>query len=289
MKNWFFPSWHGDFRLTVGDDEKTSKLLVMAPTPHEIDLLNKFLTQAHKKKWTSELLTPNDANGTRTILLQAPLAKVGPALVKVTKPADRTLTAVSFKDGKLEVAETGMIETLVAKAANDPEAKAVSVARPTPCCPSCVPDSIAPAREVLLSFLNEQEHADWAKHRAIIVTGGRSEHRYLLAHRNTKTAVLNGKICYDLDDHCVLHFHDWSVPPEEEILAAKLILEHREAWLRNEATMLQQDGTTGRWFSLNYMHYKNPFGDASDGRADAALTAAFGGALSILAAGMSPS
>ena len=287
MKTWYVPSFHGDFRLTAGDDEKTSKLLVMAPTPHEIQLLNGFLSKAHKKKWTSELLTADDTNDTRTILLRAPLAKTGPLLVKATKPADRTLTAVSFKDGRLEVAETGALETLVAKAENDKEAKAVSVSRPTPCCPRCEVGSIAPAREVLMAFLSPQEHADWADHRAIIVRGGKSGHRYLLAHRNSPTAARLGKICYDLEDHFVLHFHATEVPPEEEILAAKLILEHREPWLRNEATCLLQT-KDGRWHDLGFMHYKNPFGDVTDGRVDAAITATFGVAAEVAARAIQP-
>lgn len=282
MKAWYVPSWNGDFRLTPGEDEATSKLLVMAPTPHEMQLLASFMAVARKKKWTKEKLAEDDAIDTRTIVLDAPLTKVGPVLVKITKPADRTLTAVSFKDGKLEVAETGALETVIAKA--DSESKAVSVARPTPCCPSCVPGSVAPASDVLLSFLTPQEHADWAKFRAIMVTGGRSGHRYLIAHRHSRTAVLNKKICYDVDDHCVLHFHDWTVPPEEEVLATKLILEHREAWLRNEATVLQQD-SKGAWHDFGFLRYKNPFGDASDGRIDAALTATFGAALAALGGG----
>lgn len=278
MRTWFVPSFNGDFRLTVGDDETTSKLLVMAPTPHEIQLLNGFLSKAHKKKWTSELLSADDTNDTRTIHLSAPLAKTGPLLVRATKPADRTLTAVSFKDGRLEVAETGALETLIMKVAEDKdakEAKAVSVARPTPCCPRCEVGSVAPARDVLLSFLSPQEHADWAEHRAIIVRGGKSGHRYLLAHRHSPTAARLGKICYDLDDHFVLHFHQTEVPPEEEILASKLILEHREPWLRNEATCLMQT-KDGRWHDFGFMRYKNPFGDITDGRDDAAITATFG-------------
>ena len=279
---WAIPSFHGDFRLTAGDDEATSKLLVMAPTPYEIQLLNGFLSKAHKKKWTRELLTADDTNDTRTILLKAPLAKTGPLLVRATQPADRTLTAISFKDGRLEVAETGVLETLVAKAAEDKAAKAVSVSRPTPCCPRCEVGAIAPARDVLLSFLSPQEHADWAEHRAIIVRGGKSGHRYLLAHRNSPTAARLGKICYDLDDHFVLHFHQTEIPPEEEILAAKIILEHREPWLRNEATCLSQT-KDGRWHDLGFMHYKNPFGDVNDGREDAAITATFGIAVEVAA------
>lgn len=274
MKAWYVPAWNGDFRLVAGEDEGTSKLLVMQPTPHEIKLLNGFLSKAHKKKWTSELLSDDDANDTRTIIFKAPITKVGPLLVRATKPADRTLTAISYKGGKLEVAETGMLETIIAKV-DDKEAKAVSVARPTPCCPRCEVGSIAPARDVLLSFLSDEEHADWSQHRAIMVRGGLSGHRYLLAHRKSPTAAKLGKICYDLDDHFVLHFHASDVPPEEEVLAAKLILEHREPWLRNEATVLQE-ARDGRWVDLGFSRYKNPFGDASDGRPDAVVTAVIG-------------
>lgn len=275
MKFWAMPSWNGDFRLVAGDEEGTSKLLIMDPTPHEKELLATFMKQARKKLWTKEPFAVDDVIDTRTIDLDVALAKAGAALVKIVKPKDRTLTAVSFKNGKLEVAETNMVETLVAKAENDKEAKAVSVARPTPCCPRCEPGSIEPARDVLLSFLNEQEHADWAAHRAIQVTGGLSGHKYLLAHRNSPTAGRLGKICYDMDERFVLHFHATDVPPEEEILAAKLILEHREPWLRNEATVVQQR-SDGTWVDLGFMRYKNPFGDIQDGRPDAAITATIG-------------
>lgn len=277
MKFWAIPSWNGDFRLIEDvDDKKASQLLIMQPTPHELQLLRSFLVIAREKKWTKESIGDDDVITTRTIPIAATIDKVGPALVKIVKPKDRTLTAVSFKGGRLEVAETGMLETLVAKAANDDEAKAVSVSRPTPCCPRCELGAIAPARDVLLSFLNEQEHADWAEHRAIMVYGGLSGHRYLLAHRHSPTAARLGKICYDLDEHFVLHFHDSSVPPEEEVLAAKLILEHREPWLRNEATVVQQSKSDGKWHDLGFQRYKNPFGDISEGREDAAITALFG-------------
>jgi hypothetical protein len=275
MRIWYVPSWNGDFRLIAGDDAKTSKLLVMEPTPHEKQLLASFMKQARKKGWTDEPFAADDVIDTRTIELKVPLTKAGPALVKIVKPKDRTLTAVSFKNGKLEVAESDGLTTLVAKAENDDQAKAVSVSRPTPCCPKCEVGAVAPARDVLLAFLNEQEHADWAEHRAIIVRGGLSGHRYLLAHRKTPTAARLGKICYDLDQHFVLHFHATDLPPEEEILAAKLILEHREPWLRNEATVVQQTND-GRWIDLGFMRYKNPFGDITDGRDDAVLTASFG-------------
>jgi hypothetical protein len=64
----------------------------------------------------------------------------------------------------------------------------------------------------------------------------------------------------------VVHFHDRRVPPEEEVLAAKLILEHAEPWLRNEATL----------WSAGAMIFKNPFGNGMDGVEDATFTQRIG-------------
>lgn len=87
------------------------------------------------------------------------------------------------------------------------------------------------------------------------------------------------------------------VPPEEEVLAAALILEHAEPWLRNEATAL---GTVSNLPSIvdelwdrsgdvpsmqavdealrrrQRLKYKNPFGGFFDGMDDAAFTRAIG-------------
>lgn len=145
--------------------------------------------------------------------------------------------------------------------------KATTVKRPTPCCPKCIPGAVEPANEVLQSFLTAEQHELWAKDRAIIVRGGITGHRYLVSHRHGRHAIKAGKICFDLDDLGVLHFHDNSVPAEEEVLATKLILEHREPWLRNEATCL----------GLNFdFVFKNPFGGGWDGVADSRLTGQVG-------------
>lgn len=160
-----------------------------------------------------------------------------------------------------------------------PEA-AATVKRHTPCCPSCVSGSIAPATEVLLAFLNEEEHRAWAKKRSIIVQGGLSGCRYRLSHRHSRQAQLDGRICYDFDTGCVVHFHDWTVPPEEEVLAAKLILEHREPWLRNEATMFEASGSDRK-----NMVFKNPFGDIMDGVEDSRITSKIGKVFELILSG----
>lgn len=279
---WFIPSWNGDFRLEPVKNKEQTRLVIQDPTVHETELLHRFLKSCRRgaRKWIpkgEEVQRDNGpyrTNETTTIVLDAPISKVGPVLVGITKPKDRTITALKFSNGAMEVAETLDEKGLekLAKNAEKPEAKAAaSVARPTPCCPQCEPGSIAPATEVLLSFLDEEQHADWAKHRAIIVEGGLTKNRYLIGHRNSRSAQRVGKICYDLDDRVVVHFFDWSVPPEEEVLAAKLILEHREPWLRNEATLYDAP--------FRVQRFKNPFGDGLDGTETSSFTRGFGAAL----------
>jgi hypothetical protein len=271
---WYVPSWNGDFRLESLDD-KRSALTIMQPTAYEVKLLRSFLKKARARNWTTEDIAAKETIDIRIIRLSATVAETAPVLVGTVKPTDRTLTAVVFRNGQLEVAETVKLEPLAKKAEKEDATAAVSVARPTLSCPACEPGAVEPASEVLLSFLTPTEHADWAAKRAIIVQGGCSGHRYLLAHRNSDTARRIGRICYDLTDQLVIHFHDWTVPPEEEILAAKLILEHREPWLRNEATV-QWMYPDGRWSDLGYMRFKNPFGNQSDGTLDAAISKSVG-------------
>jgi hypothetical protein len=296
---WYIPSWNGDLRL-IPSDNNTTLLSIEDPTPDEERVLENlgkmFLEKGFVEEWTTHKpgFFAKLVGKKREIEIHAPLEKLGPLVVASMRPGPAVLTAITFAGGKCLVTDGAgqelvkMTESVVAgtpyrnaadvapeeekkpdseksKALkkNEPKA-AATVRRPTPSCPQCQPGAIQPASEVLLSFLNEEEHASWAQNRFIVVEGGMSGHRYVLAHRHSRLAQHIGRVCYDLDAQGVVHFHDWRVPPEEEILAAKLILKYREPWLRNEATMF---GCTS-----NTMRFKNPFGDISDGVDDASFT-----------------
>jgi len=282
---WYMPSWNGDVRLESDPDDSGKTLLwIEKPTDHELQVLSRLsellLAAGHI---AAKIDVPRCRTGfakKKPQPIDAPIATIGPLVAKLFKPGDAVLTAVKLKDGQL-ITCTGtgveLVELIAEvsdkKSADSPKkAKAVvTVKRPTPSCPQCIPGSIEPARQVLLEFLSPGEHQQWANSRTLFVTGGLSGHRYLIAHRNTRTAARVGRIAYDIDAQCVVHFHDRSVPPEEEVLAAKLILEHREPWLRNEATMLGA--------GLDVLVFKNPFGDGNDGIPDAALTVRIGEAV----------
>lgn len=303
---WFIPSWSGDFRLETVEEGKSCRLTVVDPTPHERQLLERFMKKALKKKLVESVQIPE-----RELLIPAAIGTVAPLLVKEARPKKTTITAVRYEGGRLEVVEgtgrtlTELGEKIVAqekageatvtggtgdgsgeskvesgtKKAEEKKDKdekkeekkekaeaAASVKRGTPSCPQCEPGSVAPASEVLLEFLTPEQHDRWARERVVEVTGGLSGHRYLISHRHGRWAQRWGRIAFDVEDQGVLHFHDRTVPPEEEVLAAVLILEHREPWLRNEATCL------GSFRDV----FKNPFGDGLDGVEDATFTSVLG-------------
>lgn len=265
---WFIPSWNGDVRVESDpDDTERSIIVVHAPTAAELIALDALSKALRKEGWIEEPLpTARDAyrSGKVRHVVGAPLEKVAPLAVKLLKGGKQTLSAVVLKDGKVETVEgTDMID-LAALAKKGGEAGA-SVKRLTPCCPECHEGAVGPATEALLAFVSEEQHAQWVEHRYLVAVGHLSGHRYLLAHRHSERAKQNGKICFDLDDGQVVHFHDMAVPPEEEVLAAKLILEYREPWLRNEATLFG-----------DFLKFKNPFGGYLDGTEDASMTAEFG-------------
>lgn len=286
---WYLPSYTGDFRLIEVDnssyreqaDGSSCVLEIVDPTAHELPVLEQFLVEARKEKWTpiSKIATAEvDGKQRQEILLATTVAQAGRALYALVRPADRTITAVKSEGGKIQVFETADLDKVEAALTpdavippkkSDGEAKAaVSVKRPTPSCPQCVPGAISRASEVLHAFLTPEERRTWDKEHFITVRGGLSGNRYMLAHRHSAYAAQAGRICFDLDDDFTVHFHDNSVPPEEEVLAAKLILEHREPWLRNEATCFAAPAGVQK--------FKNPFGDLFDGVPEAHQTQQIG-------------
>lgn len=284
---WYFPSWNGDFRIEKSDNKTAIEMV--QPTTKELQQLGALGVEFRAKGWIDDetLWKEGEAyrNGTQRVVLSAPLADVAPIVHRVLRTGKATLTAIVMKDGKVETVEGSEVSALAEKAGKKGKAGA-SVKRPTPSCPQCFVGAVGPATETLLAMCSPEQHEMWAKERRLICFGNLSGHRYVLAHRNTPLAAALGKICMDADDGTILRFHDWSVPPEEEVLAAKLILEHREPWLRNEATALGNIPGHGECF-IDRRKYKNPFGGALDGIPDTNFVSSFGASLKAMKAMLS--
>jgi hypothetical protein len=289
MKRWYSPSWNGDFRLEAsGSFTDESDFVITKPTEAEKVIITSFMNVCLEKKWLDggKLMMSeespswlNKLRGRKLIKIKASVAEAGAELVKLAKPKTATLTAVRFSGGELAVAEQAQVEEhaeLVTTGAKDAKAEAVTVKRATPSCPRCIPGSVEMASEVLQAFMTDEQHRDWSRFRVLEVEGGVTGHRYLLAHRHSEQARRWGRICFDADDEGVLHFHGNEHPPEEEVLSAMLILQHREAWLRNEATLLVPPFNAGGPPNGWTQELKNPFGGWDDGILDARLTAVVG-------------
>lgn len=251
---WFFPAFNGDFRLV--QQPGTVDLVVHEPTLAEQELLAEFFKLARKEGWvtkSSALSAPLITHG--TYVLDGDMTEIGLALKNLVRPETQAITAFKYEGGKVEVVETAdsakireimsPVPVVEAESIEDEPKKikkatldaAVSVRRPDRGCPDCSVGAIEPASEVLLEFLTPEQHESWRKHRAILVRGGESRHEYVLMHRHSRGAAINRRVCFDLTERRTMMFHDWSVPPEEEVLASKLVLEHRESWLTGPPNM----------------------------------------------------
>lgn len=302
---WYVPTWNGDIRFEAETDERTV-VKVLSPTAAERTKLVALSRLFIKEQWCDRDLWDPKGDDVQVTVVKAPLLTVAQHILVSYRPENAALTAIRFADDHVEAFEAGTgfwakirhaltdeVPSRVVEPARldgepettpyrqeqkekkkKPKAKpeaAATVKRPTPCCPQChTGGAVGPATEALLAFLTPEQHEQWRERRCILVVGNLTGHRYLIAHRHSALAAEWGKICYDVDDNFVLHFHDWSVPPEEEVLAAKLILEHHEAWLRNEATCFCGDDVA---------FFKNPFGDSMDGVDSTSFTVRLGSSL----------
>jgi hypothetical protein len=275
---WYHPSWCGDFRLVPenGDEDK-SRLIVTDPTPAEIQKLGAFLVKARKKGWVPNLAGVAD-RGDSTLLIDAPVAKAGKLLLGWRARKD-ILTAVKSYDGEITPVIGNGDE--VEKAVEKKDTKeAATVKRPTLCCPTPVSGPDIRASEVLRAFSTNKQWKDWLKHGHLIAYGKLTGHPYRICHRHTPLAQQQGKIAWDLHDDAIVHCYDWSVPPAEEVLAVKLVLEHAEHWIRNKS---------GYFYSQHHAQaadnlFNDPFRPPGhqqllDGTEDAAFVSAFGASL----------
>jgi len=266
----FIPVWSGDYRLEA-HDESSCTLTVDNPTLAEMEQLGKFLVKARKKKWCSSA-EGVARKGESVIKLDTDIVKAGRLLLGKRGRAsemDGRLTVVRSVEGSVQSEHDpeGADKALSAENAEE----AVTVRRPTLCCPYPVEGPDVRASEVLQAFCTPAQWKEWEADGMLHCRGGRSGHKYRIAHRHSLQARRQGKIAWDETDGIVMHCYDWSVPPQEEVLAVKLTLENREAWIRNRSGVL----------GLAQNVYENPFrmpgyDQSMDGVTDTAIVTALG-------------
>jgi hypothetical protein len=233
---WYLSSFNGDIRFEE-ISEGATRVTVEKPTPTELEVLRRWAekTPAMGKDDLERLMVDG------AIEIEAPIAEVALPMAKLLNAGKvGLLTALSFESGRVHVTET--IEKLPAwlkkleKGRERAEAAVVTVTRPKLSCPECSgrPEGERKACDVLWDFLDPMQRREWLRGRRVTAFGAVTGHAYDLRPRTSAVAGRRGRICFDMDDKLVLHNFNLDVPPEEELLAAKLILEHREHWLRVE-------------------------------------------------------
>lgn len=268
---YYVPNPCGDFRLLPDGDEK-SILTIQNATPGEIVALRRFLATAKERGW-ADARDLGDTIGFLSIAVNAPVHVAGPVLAGETIQAPSgQFTAVRSESGKIsiDVDPTKAVETATAPETTAKEGKpeaAVTAKKPTLCCPVPISGPDIRASEVLKDFCTPEQWRDWERKGWLIAFGQVSGHAYRIAHRHSDAAKAQGKIVWDLDDDAVIHCWDWTVPPAEEVLAIKLLLEGREPWIRNNSGAL----------GAHRDRFKNPLGDDGlDGTDNAAALEAIG-------------
>ncbi len=200
---------------------------------------------ASKRRWlpTSKEPTPLFSNERALkTTLEAPIEKVAKLLAKLLKPQRKVISAVQFKNGKIEEIfddEADPAPTTIADHPyREPAIAATTVAAPTRGCPA--PDfgtAELKARGVLATFLSKDQLDDFARYNRFVTTGADTGHRYMVTSRQATDALASyQRTLYDLDEDRPLCVHDWSVPPAEEMLSLHVLLAlpDWERFLRHE-------------------------------------------------------
>jgi hypothetical protein len=234
---WFLPSLYGDIRLTAQGSSTEVEWEDLSPTEREA-------LAALSKKF--DVGFDGDSG---KLTLNKPIAKVEAVLAKAMKRGRKLLSAVVFKNGKIEElhrTEGGESpkqrepyrEPAEKPSAIEKVAAAVTVAAPTRGCP--VPEferAEVRATAVLRAFLSGQQLADFERTQSFLVTGGDTGRQYVLTSRQAppeRLAKVGGRSVFDVTAGMPVCVHDWVVPAAEELLELKLFLElpNREQYAR---------------------------------------------------------
>ena len=215
---WYLPTMYGDVRLTSQSNQTEVEWENLSPSEREA------MTALGRK------FDVDTAGSTGKIVVPKPVEKVEAFLAKSMKRGRKLLSAVVFKNGRIEEIHrlpTG--ETTTLATVDDQPKAAVTVAQPALSCP--VPEferAQVRATRVLREFLSPQQLADFERTQSFLVLGADSGHKYILTSRQAPPAQLakvGGRSVFDVNRGFAVCVHDLVVPAAEELLELKLFLE----------------------------------------------------------------
>lgn len=237
----YFVSEFGD--ISIEQDEKNEKNIILkttdlTPTEEKVirEILNKYridkirCIENEKEIKIDEkgIVEPKSLENIIITLENIKIEDIHKFMKKKLKKDKPVLTALKFKNGKIELIE----ELKSIGTGNNEIDKVVTVEEPRRGCP--MPEMLNSeirASTVLNEFLTERQKLDFEKFRQIVCIGNCSRKPYLITSRWSPEVVKVGQL-YDIVDNKVICANCMEIPPSEEILSLKLMIEFKEKEFR---------------------------------------------------------
>lgn len=169
--------------------------------------------------------------------IRAPITEAGAVLLNVLHGADTDLwIGIKGASGEVSLLDTkpGLVQS--ALTATKDAVAAVAVRAPAVGCPAPEPCNVR-ASEVLAAFSTATQMKCWGRLGVMPVHGSVTGQRYWLFHRNEAARRGLSHSLVNADGETVCTYHP-IYPAEEEALAIKLMVEHRENMLLGDGVIL---------------------------------------------------
>lgn len=257
LRYWFFPVKSGDFRLEILTED-ACRLTVEDPIISDYQMLQPFIQTLSDMNWIRKGNTIVKPKGLTVIDIKAPMSLVGPLLVGQVHRNGDTWTGIRSTAGRVVVndgADVSLKNLPVVSQASEPSktpeiekkpeeaVAAVTLQPPGRGCPAPTACQRR-ASQVLRTFCADEQWASWQNNGWMSVVGHETGVKYRLYHRNEAAARGFGHVLVAPRASDVTYARSWGgvpprevcvwhrdVPPEEEALAIKFAVEHRERWL----------------------------------------------------------
>jgi hypothetical protein len=224
MRYYFIPSWSGDFRIERVSDT-TSALTVVDPTAGDAARLYPFLAKLHEFGHIGPKAGKIKPKGETRIELPLTVIAAGQLLAAACTDAKSSWTALRFTDGTVEVVDGNVAPVTTPT----PVEAAATVAQPMRGCPEPEP-ATRRASTVLRTFCTGGQWHDFQRFGFMRVVGNATGRTYRVYH-DDEAAKRGLSHSLEVEGGDTICCWDASVPAEEQALALKLAVEHREAWL----------------------------------------------------------
>ncbi len=211
----FYVSEYGD--ISIEHEKKLDEINVVLKTTllsqGELVLVKQIL-----KKYDIEDRDINNLENRSFMLKGGNMEDVHKFMKKTLKKDKATLTAIKYKDGRIELSE---------EIKEDAE-KGVTVEKPHKGCPMpAVIQGEQRASKVLKEFLSDKQNSDFEKYRQFVSIGGYTGKPYLFTSRWCDKVEKVGQL-YDIVEKRVVCANCLEILPSEEMLSLKLMIEFKE-------------------------------------------------------------